>query len=519
MNIQELWSHGLACLQEELGSRTVETWFKAVVCVAVAREARTVYLRAPNIFVRDWVVKNYLPHIEKVWERLIHVEKLKIAFVDTQQVNPDFIPARPLSSVTDETTSFAEVKHVRKELNNAAAVASKITPAINTSSQASSNTSFHVSSHPLTPSARVKTALRPLAKVQRPAFSQLYTQYTFDTFVEGPHNTLAYHAARAVSEEPGGRYNPFFIYGPSGHGKTHLLHALAHAVRQRFPSLRILYQPADRFVHDFIQAIRQQKMTAFGARYQETDFLLIDDIQCIADKEQTQEAFFRIFNLLHQAGKQIVCSSDTAPDQMHGFADRMRTRFTWGLVADICQPPFETRIAIVKKKAELQGHELSDDVAAYIAQHFSANIRALEGALTRLLAYAQVTKQDITLSFATKIFESFIAYPKESGMNTLDTEQGLSLEQVAKVVSAACDIPLERLRMQGREKETALARHVAMYCMKQHTKASLKSIGAFFARKDHSTVLHAYEKIERMRQQNNHTIVDLLERIEKQLTQ
>ncbi|MGB8367193.1 MAG: chromosomal replication initiator protein DnaA, partial [Candidatus Babeliales bacterium] len=323
--------------------------------------------------------------------------------------------------------------------------------------------------------------------------SSLYKQngyinqsYLFDTFIVGPNNSLACAAAHAITEKPGFLYNPMFIYGGSGLGKTHLLHAIGNAIKKNHKNMSILYQTADRFVNEFINAIRFDKIHKFQTKYKTIDVLLIDDIQFISNKEQTQEAFFHIFNSLYDAHKQIVFSSDTFPQNIGGIAERLRSRLAAGLVADIHVPTLETKIAILRKKADLSNEVLSNEVAHFIASHVISNVRELEGALIRVIAFAHLSQQPISLELAKKVL-----------MHTKKSENRIiSLEKIAKEIEKYYPYTLAQLCSKERSKNLVLARQIMMFFMKKLTNKSLRTIGDFFGGKDHSTVKHAITKIE-----------------------
>ena len=297
---------------------------------------------------------------------------------------------------------------------------------------------------------------------------------------------MAYAAAYAITENPGKLYNPLLIYGGSGLGKTHLLHAIGNEIKNRNKQAVILYQPADRFVNEFISAIRFDKMYKFQNKYKDVDVLLIDDIQFISNKEQTQEAFFHIFNSLYDAHKQIIFSSDTFPQNIQGIAERLRSRLAWGLVTDIQIPSLETKIAILKKKAESSDVHLSDDVATFIASRVISNIRELEGALVRVVAFSSLTKQPITLELARKVLI-------RSGEHA---PKIVELQNVAKQIYKEFGFSLEQLQGKSRSKDVAFVRQITMFLMKKTTDKSLRDIAIYLGGRDHSTVVYAIEKIE-----------------------
>lgn len=420
----------------------VETWLKAVTLVQWDARECVVLLQAPNAFVKDWLAANHVPLFEHHLARLFNVAAVKVVLIDAQTSTAGVVkPSAPRAS---EPRNFI----------------------------------------PAT-SAAVAAPRRAVT----PARTHLNPSYTFDSFVVGPHNQLAYAAGQSITEKPGAGYNPVFLYSESGLGKTHLLHAIGNMVKTNFPRMTVLYQTADRFVHEFINAIRYDQVNQFQNKYKTVDVLLIDDIQCISNKEQTQEAFFHIFNALYDAHKQLVFSSDTYPAHMNGITQRLRSRLEWGLIVDIQPPPIETKIAILKTKAALHSIMLSDDVALFLAARpISHNIRALEGSLIQLIAVSSLTKQPITLELAKKVLTRV---PTPDAIRSAP-----ELETIVKHVCEHYAFSIGDLRSATKSKEVARARQVAMYFMKKMTNKSLQEIGCFLGRKDHSTVIHALDKIQ-----------------------
>jgi len=314
----------------------------------------------------------------------------------------------------------------------------------------------------------------------------LNSAYTFDSFIVGSNSSLAYAAAHAVAEHPGVVYNPLFIYGCSGLGKTHLLHAIGNAIKAQNKRQIILYLTSDRFVNEFINAIRFDKIHLFREKYKHIDVLLIDDVQFLSNKEQTQEAFFHIFNYMYDAHKQIIFSSDTLPYEIKGLAERLQSRLSWGLVADIHTPSLETKVAILKKKADAQGEILCDEVAHFIASHVVSNIRELEGALIRVMAFSLLTKQPVSIELARKVI-------MKSGVSK---ERTANFAHVVRSVNKHYPYSLDELRSKSRNKDLAFARHLLMFLMKKATGKSLRDIGSFLGGRDHSTVLSGITKME-----------------------
>jgi chromosomal replication initiator protein len=444
-----IWDEFLDIVRQEEGSRVVETWFKAVLLERWDPFEKKAYLQAPNAFVCNWILSKYTVLIQTHLARLLHVDSLK---VQVHVGAATTAPAVPVQVHKPESTDI-----VIKEPN--------VTPA---------------------------TMLK-----QPGALSK---QYSFDSFVVGPNNALAYAAAQAVAENPGGVYNPLFIYGSSGLGKTHLLHAIGNHAKKINAQCAVLYQTADRFVNEFISAIRFERVHKFKAKYQNIDLLLIDDIQFFSHKDQTQEAFFHIFNTLHEAHKQIVFSSDVIPQNLSGIAERLRSRMAWGLVADMYTPPLETKIAILKRKAQASNEYLSDDVAHYIATTAMNNIRELEGALIRVIAFAALTKQPIDLAIAQKVLMR---------NQEVITSVKVDFDRIMQVIKKRYSYNLQELQSKKRNKDIARVRHIALYLMKKLTDKSLRDIGLYLGGRDHSTVMHAHQKMSEMLAHDNELMQEI----------
>ncbi len=318
--------------------------------------------------------------------------------------------------------------------------------------------------------------------------SQLHERYTFETFVVGAGNQLAHAAALAVANSPARAYNPLFIYGGVGLGKTHLCQAIGNSVIGKHLYHKVYYTPAEEFMNEMIFAIQNEQTVSFKDKYRRKDVLLIDDIHFLAGKEGLQEEIFHTFNSLYDAGKQVVVTSDRPPKEIPTLQERLISRFQWGLVADIQPPDLETRIAILRKKADRDGLELSDDVFFYIADRVRSNIRELEGCLIRLLAYSSLTGSEIDLNSTREVLRDIVSEKRES----------VTVEGIQKVVADFFDLSEEVIRGKRRTASVALPRQIAMYLSREHTKLSLKEIGSKFGGKDHSTIIHACDKIRRM---------------------
>ncbi|WP_417220115.1 chromosomal replication initiator protein DnaA [Arthrobacter sp.] len=341
-------------------------------------------------------------------------------------------------------------------------------------------------------------------------FGRLNPKYIFDTFVIGSSNRFAHAAAVAVAEAPAKAYNPLFIYGDSGLGKTHLLHAIGHYARHLYNGIRVRYVNSEEFTNDFINSIRDDEGASFKQTYRNVDILLIDDIQFLANKDATQEEFFHTFNALHNHNKQVVITSDLPPKQLAGFEDRMRSRFEWGLLTDIQPPELETRIAILRKKATAEGLSAPDDVMEYIASKISTNIRELEGALIRVTAFASLNNQTVDLTLAEQVLKDLI------------TDEGAQEITPAAIIAQTADyfnLSIEELNSKSRTRTLVTARQIAMYLLRELTDMSLPKIGAELGGRDHTTVIHADRKIRELMAERRaifNQVTELTNRIKQQ---
>jgi chromosomal replication initiator protein len=352
------------------------------------------------------------------------------------------------------------------------------------------------------------TVNRAIADLREPSFEVLFSlpeeeeepasptpqlrfdaRYVFDSFVVGGSNQFAYAAARAVAENPANSYNPLFLYGGVGLGKTHLLHATAHQIEQRHPHLKVMYLAAEQFVNELISSLRFNRMPAFRERYRSIDVWLVDDIQFLANKERTQEEFFHTFNTLYTSQKQIILSSDSSPRDIPTLEERLRSRFEWGLIADIQSPDLETKVAILRRKAEGEGVDLPDDVALFIARQVRSNIRELEGMLNRVLAFSSLTAKPLSLELAQETLRDIL--PPE--------DRKLASSEIIKFVAAHYGLKLSEIKSRNNSKQIAFPRQVAMYLCKKLTDLSYPEIGRLFNDKHHSTVMYSVEKIEQLR--------------------
>jgi chromosomal replication initiator protein len=342
---------------------------------------------------------------------------------------------------------------------------------------------YAASSAPKQPAALAEMEPEPVPHALNPKF-------TFETFVVGACNQLAHAAARSVAENPSRSYNPLFIYGGAGMGKTHLMHAIGRALTEKFARMRIIYASSERFTNEMISCIRTDRMQQFHHRYREADVLLVDDVQLLGNKERTQEEFFHTFNELHDHQKQIVLSSDSPPKEIPGLVDRLRSRFEWGLLADIQPPDLETKMAILDKKAEAEGVKLPDDVRGFMASKTKSNVRELEGALVKLIAYSSLTGAPIHLQMAQQVLKHLIHVQ----------DRKVSIDAIQKAVAERYQIKQSQLKEKSNTQRIVRPRQVAMYLVKELTYASLPEIGRAFGGKHHTTVIHSIAKIEKERQ-------------------
>ncbi len=455
--MQQIWQSFLTIIKEEVGSQVVETWFKAVSVQNWDEEKKTIHLNVPNQFVKNWIKEHYIILISKHLKKLLNKQIINIEFLSPALDNnhtKNIIPA----SIIYPT-----------EKNDSA----KIIPAAIQTSQSNSNL--------------------PAERSIPNKFNNVNPSYKFDSFIVGPNNSLAHAASYAVCQNLGQVYNPLFIYGGTGLGKTHLLHSIGNEVKNNNRSKVVLYQTTDRFTNEFIHAIRLDKVALFRHKYQRVDLLLLDDIQFLSKKEQTQEMFFHIFNLLYEQKKQIILSSDTFPNEIRGLQARLRSRLEWGLVVDIQMPDLETKIAILEKKAELNSINLTEEVASFIASRVTSNIRELEGALIRVGAFGTLTNKPISLELAKKVLLH---------LNDNNKKEGIMLDKVLKIIARHYSISINELKSRKRQKDIAIVRQITFYLMKKLTFCSLQTIGQFVGKRDHSTVLHAIKKIENFQEKD-----------------
>lgn len=423
-----VWDQVLAKVETKVNRHSYFTWFKPTGFVA--DDGVTLTVRVPNPLFKDWLTKHYAVVLEEALQEVGRADALLVFQSSDADTAVPEAPERPVEvTVSDAPTGVAQ-------------------------------------------------GLNP--------------RYTFDTFIVGPSNQFAHAACRAVAEAPSLSYNPLFIYGGVGLGKTHLMHAIGQYVVQHGGGMRLTYISSERFMNEMINAVRYDRILEFRERYRSVDVLLVDDIQFVAGKEGTQNEFFHTFNALYDAQKQIILSSDRPPHEIPRLEERLRSRFEWGLIADVQPPNLETKVAILRKKADTEAIPLPDNVAMYIASRIKSNIRELEGSLIRLLAYASLTGRTISVELAQEVLRNVIEHD----------DRAVSLEQIQKYVADYYQLKVTDLKSRNNAKSVAMPRQVAMYLCKKLTHASLPEIGKHFGGKHHSTVIHSINKVEDLRKKD-----------------
>ncbi|HLO25277.1 MAG TPA: chromosomal replication initiator protein DnaA [Geobacteraceae bacterium] len=433
--MENIWLDAQSNIAKVLTPQTFDTWIKPISFLSL--KTNQIFLEVPNRFVKEWVEEKYLSMIQEAISSLTGI-KFQVEFRVNEKVQGEKNPAPPTMAVpTDEPP--AREKHKQVELT-----------------------------------------------------SNLNPKYTFETFVCGASNQFAHAASQAVANNPATNYNPLFIYGGVGLGKTHLLTAIGNHIHAKNKKARISYYTSEKFMNELINCLRYNKMEQFRNKFRNMDVLLIDDVQFIAGKERTQEEFFHTFNSLYESHKQIVVTSDKFPKDIPGLEERLRSRFEWGLIADIQPPDIETKVAILKKKAELDNINLLDDVALFLATSSTTNVRELEGMLIRLGAFSSLTGNEITLKMAREVLKDII----------VDKSRELTIEIIQKHVADHFKIKVSELKSEKRLKALVVPRQIAIYLCRELTKASYPEIGEKFGGKDHSTIIHSVKKIDAQMAQN-----------------
>ncbi|MDN4527098.1 chromosomal replication initiator protein DnaA [Fictibacillus fluitans] len=428
-NINDLWNKALAAMEKKVSKPSFETWLKSTAAHALQND--TLIITAPNEFARDWLESRYSTLISET------LQDVTGAALDVKFIIPQ--------NQMEEEVDFEKVLKKTQRVN--------------------------------------------VEQQEEVPQSMLNPKYTFDRFVIGSGNRFAHAASLAVAEAPAKAYNPLFIYGGVGLGKTHLMHAIGHYVVDHKPNAKVAYLSSEKFTNEFINSIRDNKTVEFRNKFRSVDILLIDDIQFLAGKEQTQEEFFHTFNALHEESKQIVISSDRPPKEIPTLEDRLRSRFEWGLITDITPPDLETRIAILRKKAKAEGLDIPNEVMLYIANQIDTNIRELEGALIRVVAYSSLINQDMNADLAAEALKDIIPSSKP---------RMITIHHIQEIVGRHYNIRLEDFTAKKRTKSVAFPRQIAMYLARELTDNSLPKIGEEFGGRDHTTVLHAHEKISNL---------------------
>src|SRR6476620_5997128 len=446
------WDEAVDRLKSRVSPQNYDMWLRPIE--GTSWDGATLRLRAPNSYIRFWFESNFLSSLVRELQDLGH-EQVRVEFDPDLEARPEPTPVpleMPIGSVPTQ-------------------LAQKSSPAIKVEAREPTPSSAMTDDQPGLPAPETAT---------------LNPRYTFDTFVAGPSNQLAFAASQAAASSYPPKYNPVFICGGVGLGKTHLLHSIGHQQLINRPGARIVYLSSERFMNEYVQAIRTGKMHDFRRNYREgIDVLLVDDVQFLAGKESTQDEFFHTFNALHENHKQIVLTADRKPHEISDVADRLRTRFAWGLLADIEPPELEVRIAILRKKAAVEAVALPDVVALYIATAIKSNVRELEGALIRLAAYASLSKRRIDLEFAQETLGAALTRPREV----------ITVETIIKSVASYYGLKPSEIKSDRRHKSLANPRAVAMYLSRNHTKDSYPDLARAFGGKHHTTVISAVQKI------------------------
>jgi len=436
--MKRLWHETLALLEQTLNPQHYSTWIKPIRFIGVDKDI--IQLEVPNRFVRDWIRDHYVPMIQEAVSKIGAVAyRINLNIGENSAEGESGIKKAAENSPTSTITEY------------------------------------------------------PKEPVHRDtSVGNLNSKYVFDEFVAGSSNQFAYAAAMAVANNPATTYNPLFIYGGVGLGKTHLVNAIGNAINRKNPEMRVCYYTSEKFMNELINSLRYAKMDEFRNKFRSMDVLLIDDVQFIAGKERTQEEFFHTFNALYESHKQIVVTSDKFPKEIPGLEERLRSRFEWGLIADIQPPDVETKQAILKMKADQNGISLPEEVIQFLASSVSSNVRELEGFLIRIGAYASLTSTPVSIGMARDILKDIL----------VEKNRDITIEEIQKVVAVNFNVKVADLKSPKRLKILVLPRQIAMYLARQLTSCSYPEIGERFGGKDHSTIIHAIKKMEKQMEQD-----------------
>jgi chromosomal replication initiator protein len=541
-NAKQVWQAALGELQVKVPGPSFQTWLKNT-SIATFEEHKVV-IAVPSNFAMEWLEKRYSKLIGETLNNVLG-RKVEVKFevrtpvrgeaeravraldgvgIDTrprelpiavgQSGGSSAFQGKPTGSTSNTvnasaagTTNGSAPTHLHQVRDSYAGGASNVATGqvannisniarSNNAGVPGSNTGRGGVSGPVSPLKRNMPGGGSAYQFEMPMeeASMLNPRYIFDRFIVGKSNQLAHAACRAVAERPAAAYNPLFLYGGVGLGKTHLLHAIGHDVMRRYPGIKVLYLSSEKFTNDLINAIRDQRNENFRSMYRSADVLLIDDIQFIAGKESTQEEFFHTFNALHGANKQIVLSSDRPPKAILTLDERLRSRFEWSMVADIQPPDLETRIAILRGKAEALAVPVPMDVIDFIARKVQSNIRELEGALNRIVAYAQLNSAPLTVDLAAASLNDLVANSRRRPVNA---------DRIVETVSSFFNLEPEDLKTGSRSREVLVPRQIAMFLMREEVEMPFIQIAAFFGKRDHTTAMHSYEKIENLVESDN----------------
>lgn len=467
----DVWPGILRSIKSKLSQESFDTWFRPLAFEGLDSSQRLIQLRAPNSVIKNWVNTNYSSLVDESLSE-VRLDGYLIRWSTDDKLDPASIS--PARHMVDDRDNGSSIERTVERTETSVATAAVATGQ--------------------------KKALQP---------PTLNPKYTYESFVVGSCNQFAHAASSAVADAPGKTYNPLYIYGGVGLGKTHLMHACGHAIKQRNNHLQLCYISSEKFMNELINAIRYDRTQGFRERYRSVDVLLIDDVQFMAGKERTQEEFFHTFNSLYDQQKQIVISSDCPPREIPTLEERLHSRFEWGLIADIEPPDLETKVAILKRKAEAMGVTLPDDVALTIASRVKNNIRELEGSLVRIVAFASLRGVPITKTLAQDSLRNTIA----------DAESDvLSIQKIQKAVAASYRLRVDELISKSNTRRLAVPRQVAMYLCKTLTKHSYPEIGRAFGGKHHTTVIHSFSKIEALVEQDGEIkrlVSEITESLEK----
>ena len=491
LQMQATWDQILSNLRQSLSDKVCTRWLNPLKPIKFTDDV--LELIAPNDFTKNEINRRYIPFIEDSCAEITQTQPQIIINIENT--------ANIKDETYEEELKKQQIEQIKqnkqpKKRNRNKKKAENLNIEQPNLIEANQNYGEAPAPIPITPGDN----------------STLNPKYTFDTFVIGESNSFAHAAALAIAEDPGKNYNPFFMYGGVGLGKTHLMHAIGHKVLQKNPSKRVLYISSEKFIIEFINSLRDGKQEAFRQKYRNIDVLLVDDVQFLAKKERIQEEFFHTFNTLKDANKQIILCSDRPPKEIEKLQDRLCSRFEGGLLADVQAPDLETRIAILKKKVLLDNLNVPDDVMTYIASNIDSNIRELEGALTLVVARASFLHYPITKDLAVKLLNN--SFTKTEPI----VEKSINIERIQEVVCRYFKLTLAELNGKKRSRNIAYPRQIAMYLSRELTSASLPKIGGNFGGRDHTTVMHAHDKIKKQCLNDANT-ASLIEKISQQINE